>query len=356
MYCNLRAHVQLDRSTTSAEFDIQRGVRQGDPISPLLFNNATRIVFQTLRDTWDAKKLGTIIGSREDGTGRLNHVMFADDTTLVARSADALRQMIDDAMTELAKRGLALNVDKCFIQHNGADTRGHLEVQGHQFPIVSATTGFKILGTRFTLSGRTSKEISARLKAGWAKFHQLWPLLNPKRGLLRKRLRLFDTCVSKSVLWCCESWLPTEEEKRRLQSAQNDMLRRIVGIKRRPQEEWVPWIIRATHVARDAACKYGVQSWVNTLLATKWRWAGHIARMPSDRWCKKTVEWRDAEWCATRNVVGGRPRRPWRTRWFRWEDDLREHSMFWKDEAQHRDRWKQCTSSFTTRHQLHSRV
>ena len=77
--------------------------------------------------------MGTIIGSQEDGSRRLSRVMFADDAILVARSAEALRQMIGDAMTELAKRGPALNVHQCFVQHNGGGIHRHLEERGHQF-------------------------------------------------------------------------------------------------------------------------------------------------------------------------------------------------------------------------------
>eukprot|EP00959_Pyramimonas_sp_CCMP1952_P116658 2438254-Pyramimonas_sp.AAC.1 len=74
----------------------------------------------------------------------------------------------------------------------------------------------------------------------------------------------------------------------------------MVGVKRRPQTQRVSSIIRAAHVARDAASKCGVQSWARTFLATKWRWAGRIARMPADRWRKRTVGRRDAERCAAR--------------------------------------------------------
>ena len=165
-----------------------------------------------------------------------------------------------------------------------------------------------------------------------------------------KRLRLFETCVSRGVLWCCESWLPTQDEKRKLVSVQNDMLRRIVGIRRRPDEDWIPWIIRSTRDAREAAVGASVNLWPEAIMRAKWRWAGHVARMEPSRLCRRTVEWRDSEWCATRDVVGGRPRRPKRTRWFRWEDDLRSYAPRWKDVAQNRDQWKAHESNFLMTH------
>jgi len=42
--------------------------------------------------------------------------MFADDTTLLAKSRHALREMLEDAIDELGKIGLNLNADNCKIQ------------------------------------------------------------------------------------------------------------------------------------------------------------------------------------------------------------------------------------------------
>ena len=88
----------------------------------------------------------------------------------------------------------------------------------------------------FTLKGRTSAELRSRIAAGWAKFYQTWPLLNPEHGGLNKRLRLFNATVSQTVLWCSQSWLDTQEEKRHLQSTQNEMLKQTEGARCGPDE------------------------------------------------------------------------------------------------------------------------
>ena len=116
-----------------------------------------------------------------------------------------------------------------------------------------AHTGFKVLGTQFTLLGRCSAELRKRVAAGWGKFHSLWPLLGKRDGDLHKRLQLFDACVSKTVLWCSESWLITQKEKRLLQSTQNIMLRKIVGPRRGQNEDWISWVKRSTRKALTAA-------------------------------------------------------------------------------------------------------
>eukprot|EP00973_Karenia_brevis_P077809 10812419-Karenia_brevis.AAC.1 len=106
-------------------------------------------------------------------------------------------------------------------------------------PVVSSAEGFVVLGTKLTLSGRSSAELDARIAAAWGKFHQIWPLLKRRDASLRSRLQLFDSVVGQTALWCCESWVITKSEKQRLDSTVNEMLRRIVGKRRRPDEEWV---------------------------------------------------------------------------------------------------------------------
>ena len=199
----------------------------------MLFNNTTRRIFQQLKDKWSREGLGTIVCS--SSTDKSTHAMFADDTTLFASSKRALIRMIRDVKEALARHGLNLNMDKCLIQTSRADVPIQpLMVDGQSIPMVSASTGFKSLGTQWTFHGRTSAELRSRIGAAWAKFHSLWPLLGKRDGNLSQKLRVFDASVTQTVLWCSESWLLTVKEKRLLVTTQNRMLRRIAGPGRRP--------------------------------------------------------------------------------------------------------------------------
>ena len=55
--------------------------------------------------------------------------------------------------------------------------------------MVQATEGFKVLGTQFTLQGRTSAAIRSRMGVAWAKFYSLWPILGKRDGNLATRFR-----------------------------------------------------------------------------------------------------------------------------------------------------------------------
>ena len=70
----------------------------------------------------------------------------------------------------------------------------------------------------------------------------------------------------------------------------------------------------------------------------KWKWAGHVCRMPYDRWARILVEWvpRDGQ----RNK--GRPRK-------RWEDIFKEKSgPDWRKQARDRERWRKLGEAYAT--------
>jgi hypothetical protein len=360
VYRQQSAYVSLEGNVKSRLFQLLRGVRQGDPMSPALFNNVTRKVFDDLKQKWSRKGLGTIVcgGSVVEKT---THAMFADDTTLFASSRSSLIAMIKDVKSALAEHGLNLNLDKCLVQTSRANVRIHpIEIDGQCIPMVDSSDGFKVLGTMFTLQGRCSMEVKARIAAAWGKFHALWPVLGKRDGDLRKRLRLFDACVSQSALWCCESWLITKKEKDLLKSTQNNMLRRIAGPRRAPDESWVEWVKRSTRRAVAEAKQTGIRMWVDAHLKSKWCWAGHAIRMAEGRLARRGLEWRDSVWWTTEVLLFSgqlRLRRPMRTHWFRWEDDLKRYAAIcgwasWQSVAQLRDefghasKWLQHCEAF----------
>ena len=94
----------------SREFDIARGVRQGDVISSLLFNAVIELVFKR----WKLRLShhGWLL---TPGSERLTNTRYADDILLYAKSLEELEEMLGLLDDELASVGLELHEGKTKI-------------------------------------------------------------------------------------------------------------------------------------------------------------------------------------------------------------------------------------------------
>ena len=86
-------------------------------------------------------------------------VSFADDTTVLAKSRQSLISMLRQIRVVFAEAGLKLNAGKCKVQTIARVRTTDLKVDDMVMPIMPVSEGFKILGTQFTLLGRTSVEL-----------------------------------------------------------------------------------------------------------------------------------------------------------------------------------------------------
>ena len=97
MYTNLKARIITDKM--GDYFDINRGVKQGDLLSPLLFICALEQIFRTL----DWSNRGILVGGE-----RLSNLRFADDVVIIANNVRELTEMIN----EISKLGKQAGLDE----------------------------------------------------------------------------------------------------------------------------------------------------------------------------------------------------------------------------------------------------
>src|SRR5271156_778705 len=106
-YNNGSAEIRLDR--ICPKFPIKRGVRQGDTISPKLFNAGLEEVFRRLQ--WDT------VGLRVNGE-IIRHLRFADDIVLISGNPEELQEMINQLNEESNKLGMNMNMKKTKVMFN----------------------------------------------------------------------------------------------------------------------------------------------------------------------------------------------------------------------------------------------
>lgn len=130
------------------------GVKQGDPLSPMIFNLVIDRLFAALPEE---------VGMRL-GTGNpLSAIAFADDLVLFALTKEGLQSLLDVTAQYLQKCGLRVNVLKCSTvairnvpkeKKSVVDAGTQFTCNGFPIPALRRTDEWKYLGVPFTAEGR----------------------------------------------------------------------------------------------------------------------------------------------------------------------------------------------------------
>jgi hypothetical protein len=152
LICNLitdnTTQIQVGLQKTKP-IKINKGVLQGSPLSPLLFNVSTDHILEELSEEDVAKTYGFLL---DENVSPISVLGFADDTVLVANSdmsADFLLQMATHRFKEI---GLKINYNKsnAIIIKNGKLTPGSLGYEGNIIKSISEGDTIKYLGVNFS--------------------------------------------------------------------------------------------------------------------------------------------------------------------------------------------------------------
>ena len=114
LYADQEATVRTGRGTTDW-FQIGIAVRQGFILSPCLFNLHAEYIMRNAG--LEEAQAGIKIARRD-----INHLRYADDTTLMAESEEELKSLLMKVKEESEKVGLKLNIKKTKIMASGPIT------------------------------------------------------------------------------------------------------------------------------------------------------------------------------------------------------------------------------------------
>ena len=223
-------HEQTGHLADGSSFNISRGVRQGDVLSPVLFNAA----LERALAVWKASLDDHGIAFDSAGMGeRLTNIRYADDLLLFATSWAEAEDMLVSLSSVFASYGLELNAKKTKVFSTQAppEVPTLIETPVGFVEHVHTGTSHKYLGRAFSgdLWQRAKTAAEHRIGCAWLKCRALQSTLTNKHINVMLRLRLFDAVVTPTLLYSLETVSMTQGQLDRLDCVQRTMLRRIVG-------------------------------------------------------------------------------------------------------------------------------
>ena len=140
----------------------------------------------------DEAKAGIKIAGRN-----INNLRYADDTTHMAESEEALKSLLMKVKEESEKVGLKLNIQKTKIIASGPINSWQIDGE--------TVADFIFLGSKITANGDCSQEIKRCLLLGRKVMTNLDSVLKTRDITLPTKVHLVKAMVFPVVMYGCES-------------------------------------------------------------------------------------------------------------------------------------------------------
>jgi len=206
----------------SGRFEIKRGVRQGCPTAPILFNLYLHgLMNMAGRQDWEGKDL---TNSYTFSTGE-----FADDIILIGDTQQVQHNLA--RLASVAKEdGMELShkTECMWLTHHELPSPPlelYLNPADHSTRVKQVST-FKYLGSHLATNAETNAEVEYRLERARGKIFQLHKLLKDTNLTTHTKDNLVKSVVMPSLLYAVETMPTRVAEKQRFQTLVNGCLRR----------------------------------------------------------------------------------------------------------------------------------
>ena len=137
----------------------------------------------------------------------INHLRYADDTTLAAESEEELKTLLMKVKEESENVGLKLNIQKTKIMASGPITSWKIVGE-----TVETVSDFIFLGSIITADGDFSHEIKRCLLLGRKVMTNLDSIFKSRDITLPTKFCLVKAMVFPVVIYGCESWTVEKAE------------------------------------------------------------------------------------------------------------------------------------------------
>jgi hypothetical protein len=292
MFCRPMGMVRLD-GRTSQPFQMEKGVRQGDSLSPLLFVIFMDEVIKTCRRRTER----SLVGMRCLRPVQCQAMIYADDILLIADSCRKLQQAVTEWSETLKERGMTVNKAKSQVM-----VVARTEEQVEEIAItcdgvgLTQVSNYEYLGTTIHQTGKLREEIRNRVKKASNAYYAMGRCIFGKNEIARQtKVRVYTAIVEPILLYGSESWVANKNEFSLINSVQMKCCRRIAGKTRRDR-------IRNDRIRELVNLPPISQRMEDRQLS----WYGHVVRMHEERKPRLYMEAR----AQGRRPIG-RPRTTW---------------------------------------------
>ena len=284
---------QLKHQTCTGNFAMQKGVRQGCSVSPMLYSLFTVWLMAELKDRVEPDWVERMMTCFADDTHLAWKVEGLEDLAFVCKTVRAVFVLLDDC-------GMVANADKSSIIMGIRGTSARKWIQSHQVVrngqkfvnfglpseplLVPSVKQFGYLGVQVSYGAFEMQTLLFRQQAASANRARLVRILHHRQLALRRRVSLYLSCVRSSLIFGLHATGLTAATLRKLDASHSRHLRAIAkspshitkksttALRLRlrvqsPEEAIVALLRRRIACCQEAASVEDLQSYLSALLS-----------------------------------------------------------------------------------------